>query len=123
MAGSLRFPSGVLAQFDCALSIERREAVELVGTEGALHLADAFLPGTDEAVIEIRRGRAAAERVTVPGADEYRLMVEHFADCVLEQRPFRYDALEAGRNMRTIEALYRSARSGGVPVAVPPDGP
>lgn len=121
MAGSLRFPSGALAQFDCALTIERREAVEVVGTDGALYVAEAFLPGTDDAAIDVRRGRAAVEHIAVPGADEYRLMVEHFAEGVLTGRPFRYDALEAGRNMRAIEALYRSARSGGNVVALPPD--
>jgi hypothetical protein len=47
-------------------------------------------------------------------------MVEHFADCVLQARPIRNDARDAGRNLRTIEAPYRSARSGGVPVAVSP---
>jgi predicted dehydrogenase len=54
------------------------------------------------------------------GADEYRLMVEHFADCVLHDRALRYSALEAAANMAVIEALYRSARSGGQPVAVEP---
>jgi len=113
LAGTLRFPGGVLAQLDCALTIERREMVEVIGTEGSLDVTAAFLPGTDPVAIEIHRGRAPRERIEVEGADEYRLMVEHFADCVLEDREPRYDADEAGRNLATIEALYRSARAGG----------
>ena len=50
------------------------------------------------------------------GDDEYRLMVEHFADCALQHRPVRYPAGEAAANLRVIEALYRSARHGGQPV-------
>jgi len=39
--------------------------------------------------------------------------VEHFADCVLEDRAPRYGTDEAAANLRVIEALYRSARSSG----------
>jgi predicted dehydrogenase len=45
-------------------------------------------------------------------------MVEHFADCVLGGHPLMYTADEAALNMRTIEALYRSAHDGGAPVAL-----
>jgi predicted dehydrogenase len=54
----------------------------------------------------------------VPGTDQYQLMVEHFADCVLNDGTPKYPAEEASLNMRTIEALYRSARAGGALVAL-----
>jgi len=76
------------------------------------------LPGTDDAPIHLLRGRAPAETEVVAGVDEYRLMVEHFADAVLEGTPLRYPAEEAALNMRAIRALLRSAREGGRPVAV-----
>ncbi len=52
------------------------------------------------------------------GGDEHRLMVEHFADCVLNGRPLRYTAEAAARNMSVIAALYESARRGGTVVEV-----
>ncbi|MEZ4585275.1 MAG: Gfo/Idh/MocA family oxidoreductase [Gemmatimonadales bacterium] len=113
LAGTLRFPGGVVAQLDCALTIERREMVEVVGTEGSLEMRSAFLPGTGPVAIEIHRGRAPTERIEVEGADQYRSMVEHFADCVLNGKAPRYEAGEAALNLAAIEALYRSARSGG----------
>jgi len=116
LAGTLVFADGPIAQFDCALTLERREVVEIAGTEGGLVVPRAFLPGTDEAPIIELRGREPETVHTVPGVDEYRRMVEHFADCVLEGRPPRYTADEAARNMRVIEALYRSAAAGGEPV-------
>jgi len=118
LVGTLSFPAGVLAQFDSALTIERRELVEVVGTDGSLSLTNAFLPGTAPVAIELRRGRDQMERIDIDGVDEYRLMVEHFADCVLEGATPRYDAREASQNLRAIEALYRSAKSGGSAVAV-----
>lgn len=116
MAGLLRFPSGAVAHFDCALTMERAEAYEVGGTEGTLRVPAAFLPGTDDVVIEEDRGRGGSELHTVAGVDEYRSMVEHFADCVLDDGEPRYTASEAAANMRVIRALYRSARDGGAAV-------
>lgn len=118
LTGALRFESGLVAHFDCALTLERHEFYEAAGTEGLLRVDAAFLPGTDDVEVDERRGRAGTTRHPVAGADEYRLMVEHFADCVLQGRPVRYPPAEAAANMRAIEALYRSARNGGRPATV-----
>jgi predicted dehydrogenase len=124
MAGWLRFggqdaSSALLATFDCALTLERREYYDVGGTEGSLLVPAAFLPGTGDTTIRLRQGRKGESVITVGGVDEYRLMVEHFADCVLNGRPLRYAPSEAANNMRVIEALYRSARNGGQTEAVP----
>lgn len=118
LVGTLRFPGDVVAHFDCALTMERNEVFEAAGTDGVISVPSAFLPGTDDAPIHIDRGRDGRSTDVVPGDDEYRLMVEHFAEAVLNDRPFRYPAAEAAANMRVIEALYRSARNGGRPEAV-----
>lgn len=118
MAGSLRFADGLLAHFDCALTMERTEVYHLMGSEGHLRIPNAFLPGTQDAVIEQFDLENNLTNLTVPGADEYRLMVEHFADCVLNHRPVRYTAQEAALNMKVIEALYESARKDGAGVKV-----
>jgi len=118
MAGTLRFESGLLAQFDCALTLERRESYQAVGPEGHLAVSAAFLPGVGESTIEEHHGRAGRSTHTLSGADEYQLMVEHFADAALEGREVRYPASEAAANLRTIEALYRSAQNGGRPELV-----
>lgn len=118
LAGTLVFEGGLIAQFDCALDLERRELCEVAGPEGCLIMPGAFLPGTDDVPIIEARGRAGETVHTVGGADEYVRMVEHFAECAIHGRPPRYGADEAARNMRVIEALYRSARSGGRPVEI-----
>lgn len=118
MAGTLRFESGLLAQFDCALTLERREFYQAVGPEGHLAVSAAFLPGVGESTIEEHHGRTGRSTHTLSGADEYQLMVEHFADAALEGREVRYPASEGSANLRTIEALYRSAQNGGRPELV-----
>jgi len=118
IAGQLRFPDGLLAQFDSALDLPRREHVEVVGDRGSLELPIAFLSRQRDKQILVHA--AQARTLAVPAVDEYRLMVEHVADCVLNGTPVRYPAAEAAANLRAIEALYRSARDGGKPQPIPP---
>lgn len=117
LTGALRFQSGLVAHFDCALSMDRREVVEVAGTDASVTMDAAFLPGTERVELTEHRG-GTITAVEVPGANEYVLMVEHFADCVQHRRPLRYNAAEGEANMAVIDALYRSARAGGRPTAV-----
>ena len=123
LTGVLHFPDGVTAHFDCALTQERWEFYEVAGTEGVLRVDSAFLPGAADVTAVVHRGRDRQEH-PITGDDEYRLMVEHFMDCVREGVTPRWPVAEAAANMRVIEALYRSARRGGeaVPVDVESSG-
>lgn len=119
MAGSLRFADGLLAHFDCALTMERTEVYQVMGTDGHIRVMDAFVPGTEEVDIERFDVENNLTRLPVPGADQYRLMVEDFARSVLTDRPLRYSAEEAALNMAVVQALNESARGDGRVVAVP----
>lgn len=113
MAGLLRFEGGRTAQFDCALTMERREALHVAGTDGHLEVPRVFIPGTDDVTIEEFHGRGDGKSHALPGVNEYTAMVEHFTDSVLTGSPVRYPFSEAAANMRVLEALYRSAWNGG----------
>jgi predicted dehydrogenase len=59
-------------------------------------------------------------RRTVAAADEYRLEIEDFADCVLRGRaPEVVSHVDTLANMRTIDALHASAAAGAA-VALEP---
>ena len=117
LTGALRFASGLVAHFDCAMSMDRREVVEVAGTDGSLTMEAAFLPGLDRVELTERRAGAVAQH-DVSGTNEYVHMVEHFSDCVQRRKPVRCDATDAECNMAVIDALYTSARTGGHPVSV-----
>lgn len=119
LTGMLRFESGLVAHFDCALTLERRELLEIGGTDATLLVPSAFLPGTADAAWQELRGRSGDADHVVSGTDEYRHMVEHFADAVARGAAVRYGPEEAEANMAVIEALYASARDGGRPKPVP----
>ncbi len=112
MIGSLVFANGMLAQFDCALTMTRRESYLAAGTNGYIVAPAAFLPGKGETLLHEFHDRIETQH-KFSGCDEYQLMVEHFIECVRGHRQPRYSAVEAAANMRAIEALYQSARNGG----------
>lgn len=120
MVGVLRFADGLTGQFDCALNLARRETILAAGADANLELPRAFVPGVNDTVVSVRRSYSDVQQQIIPGDDEYRLMVEHFAACVSEDRTPAYPATEAALNLRVIEALYRSARAGGRPAPVDP---
>jgi predicted dehydrogenase len=117
MLGSMHFPGGRWAQFDCALTIARRETYQVIGDEGLIDVPVAFLPGAADTQLYIH-DKQGARIERVEGVDEYQLMAEHFADCVRGGQQLLYPADEAAANLRTITALYQSVRNGGRPVAV-----
>jgi predicted dehydrogenase len=118
--GVMHFPNGVIAHFDCALDMERREFYDVGGTDSSITVESGFTPGkADAAIIEHRANREHVQH-EIAGADQYRFMVEHFADCALNNRQVRYPAAEARANVAVIAALYESARNGGRPVQPAP---
>jgi len=112
LAGTLLFAKGLIAQFDCGLSMSRRESFVAAGANGYYHVPAAFIPGTQDCLFyEFRDRDEIAHRF--PGCNEYQLMAEHFTECVFTHTPPRYTAREAAAGMHVIEALYKSARSSG----------
>jgi len=116
MSGTLLFSNALVAQFNCALTMERNEVYEVAGTDGFLIIETAFLPGKGDVTIDEYHSQGEVVQHNINGANEYQLMVEDFVNCILENRPLRYTASEAALNMRVIEALYHSARLEGKPV-------
>ena len=111
--GLLDFGSGASALILSSLSQPYRHHVRLLGTEGDVTVPQAFVLRSDEVSVIRTHADGRDEVVPVTGADEYRLEVEDFADCVLHARaPEVVSHADTLANMRTIDALYASARDG-----------
>jgi predicted dehydrogenase len=71
------------------------------------------VPWENEAVFYVRESdQAVGQKHIVPGADEYQLMVEHFADAVMEQTTLLFSMADSVDNMRVLDALAQAARTG-----------
>ncbi len=58
------------------------------------------------------RDEEEGQQHVIPGADEYQLMVEHFADVVLGNADLMYPLSDSIGNMRVLDALAQAARTG-----------
>jgi D-xylose 1-dehydrogenase (NADP+, D-xylono-1,5-lactone-forming) len=114
LVGSLEFADHGFAQFYCGLDTTRTEGVEIISEKGSLKFDSAFIPGLSDSSVEIVEAGQKYQQ-TVGGLNQYQVMVQHFADCVLGGKSLRYTALEGARNMAVIEALYASAHADGIP--------
>lgn len=113
LAGALRFADGATALIDCGVRAVARQFAEVVGTEGSVTLPRPFQPEEDPAVVLVRRGREE-ERIEIPGTNQYLLMLDHFAQCVRGTASPRFPAEDAVANMKVLDALAQSARTGHV---------
>jgi len=108
-AGLLRFPDHVIALIDCGFRSTFRQQVEIVGSAGKIEIGRPFNPRTDPTPLLVTRGDET-ETIVVPGANQYQLMVEHFADCIQTGQPLRYPPEDGRNNMRVIEMLYQATQ-------------
>ena len=114
LVGSLRFSEGRLAVLEASFISALQQTYSVVGSDGALELPhDAFIPRENDACYTRRRqDEEIGERHIVRGADEYRLMVEHFAAAISGDRPLDYQPEDSIANMRALDALAEAARTG-----------
>jgi D-xylose 1-dehydrogenase (NADP+, D-xylono-1,5-lactone-forming) len=112
--GVMHFGGNQTALFVSSLSQPYRHEAQVLGTEGSITVPEAFVLRPDERVEIVHvDARGAEERFAIEPEDEYRLQVEHFADCVRERRqPAVVSHEDTLANMRAIDALYAAARSG-----------
>jgi predicted dehydrogenase len=112
--GSLRFPGGQLATLEASFLSALQQTFTIVGSEAAIELPhNAFIPWEKDAVFTLRRQEEeAGMEYVIPGADEYQLMVEHFADVVLGKTAPSFTPEESVGNMRALDALAEAAQAG-----------
>jgi len=115
LVGALVFPGEVLAQVDCAFDLPERQGLEAVGSTGTLQVATPW--GVQEPGIVLRRG-PKRELVEIESADRYRLQGDNFSRAIRGVEEPLLGRADALGQARAIDALYRSAESGGEPALV-----
>jgi predicted dehydrogenase len=114
IVGSLSFAGGQLAAFEASFISALQQTYTVIGSDGAIELPhNAFIPWENDAVyIHRAQDEEAGQEHIVKGADQYRLMVEHFSDAVLGNTNLNYLPDDSIANMRVLDALSEAARTG-----------
>jgi len=116
VSATLRFPGERLATFTCGFGTEANSAIDIAGTKGALRLDPAY-----EYASELE------QRLTISGKvsrksfsrrDQFAPELLYFSECILRGKDPEPSGLEGLADVRIIEALYRSART-GKPARIP----
>jgi len=107
--GTMRFPSGVVSQWDCGMVMTERDELEAIGDTGSLFLDDPY--HCDVPVIELRRD-GETERIDIEPANPYALELENLSDAIRGEGELLIGREDAVAQARAIAALRRSAETG-----------
>jgi predicted dehydrogenase len=111
----LEFPSAQ-AIFTCSTQLVPYQRVQFLGTKGRIEIEIPFNAPNDRPTrIVIDGGDLfGADRVTeeFPICEQYTLQGDQFSKAILEDTEVPVPLEEAIRNMKVIEAIFRSAKSG-----------
>ncbi|HEY0072259.1 MAG TPA: Gfo/Idh/MocA family oxidoreductase [Chloroflexia bacterium] len=116
LVGTLDFPNAVLGVIDCSFQVgtSMQQRLVISGTGGLISVTQPFRMDDEDTTIIVDRADKdnTVEQVRVPGGNEYRLMVEHFADAVLNDTRLSYTLEDSLANMRVLDALKEAAQTG-----------
>jgi predicted dehydrogenase len=110
-AGVLEFPGGRVALIDSSFLIEMHQWYGISGDKGHIGVTAPFRISEEPQVI-LYDHAGHHEDVHVPGANEYHMMIDHFAAAVASHSAPAYTLENSLGQARTIGALYQSARTG-----------
>lgn len=113
----LRFPEGRLATFVVSFGAADVARYELVGTKGRVVLEPAY--EYSEGLRQFVTIDGETEEKSFPRQDQFGGEIEAFSECILKNREPEPSGFEGLADMRVIDAIFRSARS-GCAVRLPP---
>jgi len=118
-SGLLDFGGGRQLSFAVSTQAAPYQRVVLVGTRGRLEIEIPFNAPPDRSCrywIDDGSSLDGSSRIetVLPAADQYQLQAEAFSHAVRNEQPDATALDDAAWNMRTIDALFASARSGRV---------
>jgi glucose-fructose oxidoreductase len=115
--GLLRFPGGRLASFVSSFNATARATFEIVGTKGAVRLDPSY-----EYALALAGERIEGQTrrpLRSKKHDQFAPELLHFSDCILKDEAPRASGEDGLQDVRIIEALSRSAKTGR-PVSLRP---
>ena len=113
-SGVIDFGDGKRGHFDTSFECSRQSEYTLIGTKGGLKCHTVWqLPGTNDVPMISwwsEDGRKAEE--IYPVSNHFNLEIEHFSDCVLNDKSPLLSLDDAKKNCRAIVATLESAATG-----------
>ncbi len=111
-AGIIDFDDGKYALFDYSFERARRAEYEIIGSKGGLKCHNVWAKQTETPILSwwTESGQQCEEKL--PLNNHFRLEIEHFSDCVLNQTQPRLSLADAKTNCRVIVSALESVTQG-----------
>jgi predicted dehydrogenase len=106
----MRFPSGVLANCTTSYNYSGQNRQRAVGTTGSIDMEPAT-GYTGNHLVFRTRGKPP-QLIDIPDINEFAAEMDHFSDCVLNNKEPKTPGEEGLRDVRLMMAIYEAARSG-----------
>ncbi len=108
----LQFPGGVTAQITVGFGLHRSQEFEVYGTTGSLRTDRAWNNEGHAVRVDATLSGGVSARYDFPETDHFHLQLRHMADCLLNGTTYRISPADSIGQMRAIDAIFASMRSG-----------
>lgn len=115
-SGQLHYGGGRMAHISCAFKTPFHTFVQILGTEGTLTIERPFVQLSGDPHLYFKKPDGSREPVSVPSKELYIGEIEDMNAAVLDGSPNYLSLAESRDHVRTILALYESARNKSVRV-------
>lgn len=114
MRAQLHFANGLVAQISSGFRTPFREALHIVGDQGALYVAEPWKPGLqgNDSQIIFTSVQGQTETIVTPAIDPYLCEVQAMETCLLDGAAPVISLAQSRNFLRSVLAIYESAASG-----------
>jgi len=111
VSAAMEFSRGS-ATFTCSTQLPNAQHAKIFGTRGIIEVPIPFTPPPDRASRIIFTAGPKEEEMTFSPVNHYTLQGESFSKAILEQLPVPTPLSDGIANMRVIDAVFESSRTG-----------
>jgi len=112
LSGVLDYGEGRYAQFDMSFERARRSEYEIIGTLGGIKCETVWNNPDDLPNISWWTDAGEHHQLAAPAANHFILEVEHFSDCILNDKPVQLSLTDAKANCNAIQAAIKASQTG-----------
>jgi predicted dehydrogenase len=109
----MKFPQDRLASFVCSFGADSCANYDLIGTKGRVHLEKAYEYASGREMVQLKDDEKPKKK-KYPKADQFAAELDYFSSCVLNNNIPEPSAIEGKADIRVIEAILQSIKTGQV---------
>ena len=107
-SGIIDFGDGKYAQFNFSFEHARRAEYEIIGTKGGIKCHNVWAKANEQPIISWQTDSGELQTESLDLANHFQLEVEHFCDCIINNKPLKLSLQDAKANCQIIVAALDS---------------